>query len=245
MNDLISILEQSEDSLNNMLKAFYYMAQYEGRKVYIDIVKSTDYEETSSVQSLFKLLAPFLTSPDYSVLKALVKAAKCEEAMERLTTYLEISTNVQLSTVSRRPSLEHIPENQAAGSVATSPLVISSEPTANHDCVPVSATVAVDEMSWGMLRGIHSLVCGVFRVPPFCLQYDCAEPGSVTIKWTTSKKIAFQILSIVLDDIDLNILLGKGIVRIQVGKIYTISTGNSKYWMVSNLLKLCTRTHYC
>ena len=241
ITDLISILEHTEDSLSNMLKAFYHMAQYEGKDLYIRIVQSTEYANINSVQSFFQLLAPYLKSPDCSLLKALVKAAKCEEALERLTRYLDISTNVKLdnnfskSPVPERPSQKHalVPESEAAGSATSPPPVVRSEPTVDHSPVPVTATVAVDEMSWGMQRGLQSLIGGIFRVLPFFLQYDCIESGSVTIKWVTSKKIASQMQSVVLDDGDLKLFLRENVVSIQVGTEYTVTTGNMEYWEVS------------
>ena len=229
INDLMSILEHSKDSLNNMQKAFYHMAQYEGKKLYIHIVQSTEYANTNSVQSFFTLLAPYLKSPDCSLLKALVKAAKCEEAMERLNAYLDISMNVKLdndfSLVTERPSPAH------ASSATSPPPVVRSEPV-DHGSVPVTTTVAVEAMRWGVLRKIQSLICGIFRIPLSFLQYNCVEPGSVTIKWAITKTVAQQIESIVLDDGDLKLFLQENIVSIKVGMKYTVTTGKVEYWKV-------------
>ena len=240
INDLISILEHTEDSLNNMLKAFYHMAQYEGKYLYIRIIQSTEYANTNSVQSFFQLLAPYLKSPDCSLLKALVKAAKCEEALERLTEYLDISANVKLvnfpkSLVPESSSLEHplVTGSEALGFAASSPPIVRSEPTVNHSPVPVTATVAADEISWGILRGIHSLICGVFRTVPSSHQFDSVGSCSITVTWATSKKIASQMQSVVLDDGDLKLLLRENIVSIQVGMEYSVSTGIMEYWEVS------------
>ena len=236
MTDLISILECNKESVKFMRACFDHMVHHVGKKMkmYLDIIESNEYEKINSVQSFFKLLGPYLKSPDCSLLKALVQATKCEEAMERLTKYLDISTNVKLDNdfsklpVPRRPSQEHalVPESEAASSATSPRPVVRSEPTVDHSLVPVTTTVAEDEMSLGMLRQIQSLVCGLLRVPQFSLQYNCVEPGSVIIKWATSKKIAFQMQSIVLDDGDLKLLLRENIVSIQIGMEYTVTTGN-------------------
>ena len=90
---------------------------------------------------------------------------------------------------------------------ADSTFITCSQPHANSSAVPVLATVAADELNWGSLRAMKSLLCGIFRVPPFALQYDKSGKGSVVIHLVTSKKIASHIKSIMLDDRDMNLLL--------------------------------------
>ena len=100
--------------------------------------------------------------------------------------------------------------------------VVTVKPSAGPSTVPVTATVEVREMNWGMLRGIQSLICGIFRVPPFALQYDSAESGSVVIKWRTSENIASQMRLIMFDDGDRKLLLRVNVINIQVGEHYPI-----------------------
>ena len=234
MTDLISILECNKDSVKSMRACFDHMVQHADEKIYLDLIESSEYEKTNSVQSFFKLLRPYLKLHDCSLLKTLVQATKCEKAMKRLTKYLHITKNVKLklgqdfsaSPALERPSLEDpfIPESKAANSATLPQPVVRSEPTVDHSPVPVTTTVAADEMSWGMLREIKKLVCGIFRVPQFSMQFDCAEPtGSVTIKWATSKKISSQMQSIVLDDGDKKLFLRENIASMQVGMEYTVN----------------------
>ena len=56
------------------------------------------------------------------------------------------------------------------------------------------------------------------------------------IKWTTSRKIALQMQSVVLDDGDLKLLLQERNVSVQVGMDYKITVGNQEYWQVSQEL---------
>lgn len=221
INDLISLLESNKECLKNMLKAFYHMAQYEGEKVFTNIVQSTEYENTTSVQSFFQLLAPYIKSPDCFLLKGLVSAAKCKEAMDRLDKYLDVSMNRRLakglSTVTADFS-----QNEAATPEALLP---SSKPVANHEPVRVTTAVAINDINWGMLQRIQSLICGIFRIPPFSLQYSCVESGLVTIEWNTSKKIASHMQSVVLDDGDQKLLLKENIANIQVGMECIFTTG--------------------
>ena len=231
MKDLIRILENSNDSLKNMKIAFVHMAHHTECTVYTGIIQSEQYKAVDSVETFFELLAPYLKAPDCSLLRALVIAAACERAMQRLTVYLTKSQSFVLAVENSHVSPpENAPESVSA--IADSNPIIISEPVADPSAMPVTARVAVDEMSWGMLRNVQSLLCGVFGVPPFALQYNEAESGSVTIKWTTSRKIALHMQSVVLDDGDLKLLMQERIVSVQVGMDYKILVGNS-YWRVS------------
>ena len=92
----------------------------------------------------------------------------------------------------------------------------------NASEVSVSATVERDEMSWGALRNIRSLLCGVFSIPHWALHYFENEQGSIVIRWVTSRKIASHIQSITLVDSDMDLLKQEMIVKVQVGTECTI-----------------------
>ena len=111
--------------------------------------------------------------------------------------------------------------------------VILSQPKVQKDSQLITAKVAQDRVSWAEYDCKASLLCGLLRLPRFMLQYEGVEPGSVVIKWTTSKGLLPYILSNVMDDGDLQLLLQENIVSIQIGTEYTITVGSPKYWRVS------------
>ena len=228
MKDLIRILENNESSLTDMQRAFVHIAYYTECTVYTNIVQSESYKAVDSVETFFKLLAPYLKTPDCHLLKGLVRAANCEKAIHRLEKYLIMTSSLALS--SDNSSEISLPSEVDIKSV------ISSEPRADSSTVPVNTRVSVAGMSWGMLRNVQSLLCGLFRVPQFALQYDKSESGSVIIKWITSRKIAVHIQAVVLDDGDLKLLLQERIVSVQVGMDYKIYVGNQEYWRVSHCM---------
>ena len=242
MRDLVQILEDSNDSLKNMKIAFVHMVHHVECRVYTDIIQSEQYRAVDTVETFFELLAPHLKSPDCSLLRALVTAANCLRAMQRLTEYLDKSHSFVLAVENSCASLpKNAPESESdANDAAASNPVINYEPVANSSAVPVISQVARNEMSYGVLRYAQSLLCGLFGVPQFALQYNKAEPGSVKIKWTTSPKIAMHMKSVVLDDGDLKLLLQEKIVSVQVGRDYKIFAGNREYWKVSQELHACT-----
>ena len=257
MNDLVQILEKSDNSLKSMQVTLEHMAVENGPC--FDFVHSKEYENICSVRIFFRRLAPHLKPLDCSLLRALVRAAQCEEAMQRLNDYLHATNNVVLTKASEESVVPSEPDHmlQYAGtpdSVATPSIpttistpVISSQPTADPDAVPVEVTVEsdVDEVTCGLCRGMQSLLCGMFRVFPFSLQYDGLEPGSVIIKWSTSKRNASRMQAILLDDGDLKLLLRENIVSIRVGKEYTVIVGEKEYWMVSIGYPQTLIYHFC
>ena len=236
MRDLTEILQSADGALKNMLVSFEHIAHYVKNETYISIVQSKAYEAVDSVRALFRLLAPHLQPVDCSLLKALVEAAGVEQAIQRLNEYLHMTNDCLLGSGSEKVHTPHEMET------------ISSQPVAPLDAdstsVPVTTVVEAEEMSWGVFRYIKSLLCGIFRIPSYALQYVCKEPpGSVVVTFTTSLEMLSQIKSTLLDDGDRLLLVCKRIVSFKVGKDYTSAVGNHDYWMVSNTPKAVIEVH--
>ena len=218
MRDLVPILDTHHESLKNMLIGFEHMVQYMGNKAYTSIVQSIEYKNIDSVRTLFQQVAPYLKPQDCSLLNTLVEVADCQEAKQRLTEYLNTTRNTPLHKKSTEP-----PERVVtiAESRVVTP-VVSAKPSADPNTA-VTATVRVNEINWGMLRGIQSLICRIFRIRPFALQYDRVEPGSdsLIIKWVTSTNMVSQMQSVVLDDGDRKLLKQKYVFSIRIGTEHT------------------------
>lgn len=239
MSDLTEILQSADNALKRMVVAFQHMAHYMKNKTYISIVHSRAYEAVDSVQGLFRLLAPHLQPVDCSLLKALVEAAGVEQAIQRLDEYLHMTSSCLLGSGSERVHAPHeietLPRNDSNALVPHSSTsdVISPQPLATKSTsVAVTTVVATEEMSWGKFRYIQSLLCGIFTVPPYALQYDDKNPGSVIVTCITSLEMLPQIKSTLLDDGNMQLLLREKIVSIRVDKDYTIIVGNEDYWKV-------------
>ena len=229
MSDLTEILQSADNGLKRMVVAFEHIAHYVKNETYISIVQSKAYEAVDSVRALFRLLAPHLQPLDCSLLKALVETADVEQAIQRLDEYLHMTNSCLLGNGSEKVHTPHEVET------------ISSQPVAPLDAdstsVPVTTVVEAEEMSWGVFRYIKSLLCGIFRIPSYALQYVCMNSGSVVLTCHTSLEMLSQIKSTQLDDNDMLLLDCKGIVSFKVGKEYTIAVGNNGCLMVSNTHK--------
>ena len=234
MSDLTEILQSADRSLKRMLVAFENMAHYMKSTKYIAIVQSKEYEAVNSVRALFQLLAPHWKPVDCSLLKALVEAAGVEEARKRLDAYIFSSNSLPLGNGSEKIYVPHTLSQTDHDSTSD---VISSQPVDDSTSVPVTTVVAANKMSWGTFRRIQSLLCGVFRVPSFALQYDENEQGSVVIKCITSLEMRSHIESTLLDDSDMHLLLCEKIISIQIGNDNTIAVGTQEYCIVSNTPK--------
>ena len=117
MTKLTEILENYEESLERMKGKFMHMVVYREHDEYTDIVQSEEYRTLDSVETFFELLAPYLKTPDCSLLKALVHATNCERAIQRLEKYLDKTSSLVLGTTtmcSDKPLREVIPESKHA-----------------------------------------------------------------------------------------------------------------------------------
>ena len=247
MRDVIRILESNHWSLKNMLIAFEHIAHSRKIKAFVDIVQSKEYVTLNSVRTFFRCLAPHMDHVDCSLLKALVRAADCEKAKQRLDEYLCMSANVVLPKNDKKLCIHPEPKalsltalDSAKDKTATLTMactaVVNSEPMADSSEIPVTARVAEDEMTWGKLRRIQSLLCGLFTIPPFTLPYKEAQSGSIIVKWVTSQDILPNAQA--LDGGDLMLLRQEKIVSIQIGMKYTIPVVSHDY-CVSIHLYMC------
>ena len=86
--DIAMILQRIDGALERMLITFEQMVLPMKSKTYTALVKSEDYRNVRSVRALFQLLGPYWKPVDCSLLTTLVKATKCQEASDRLCSYL-------------------------------------------------------------------------------------------------------------------------------------------------------------
>ena len=212
MRDITQVLHVCDTALENMLITFEQMAYFMKSETYIAVVQSKEYKSVDSVRTLFQLLAPHWKPVDYSLLSSLVFATGSEKAIRRLQEYISKTESLVLGRGGEKMYVpvetETLCSSDALGTVTTPNLesnparAICSQPVSKSDSVNVIVRVEKDKISWGGIRNISSLLCGMFRLPPYALQYDEANPGSVVIKWVLSRGLVGHIRSIVLSDDD-------------------------------------------
>ena len=233
----ITIVESNQYNTVDSVRTFFRLLAPHWKPVDCSLLKALI--DAASCEKAIKRLNEYLSNSHNVVLGEMLPD---DNELERLAlrTVSQDSTNDDIATA---PLQDAIPNatNRSLHAVASTPTTVSkpaadptpvtcSQPRGNSSAVPVVATVAANELHWGPVRAMKSLLCGIFRVPPFTLQYDKSGQGSVVIQWVTSRKIALHIKSIILDDGDMNLLSQKRITKVQVDTDYTIVIRNQDYW---------------
>jgi len=110
ITDLVELLDKHNGALERMKTALENLVLPLSLKRLVQIVQSQRYEEARSVRELFKLLAPYWSCIDCSLLQVIVKASGCQPAIEKLEAFLQhrsaISPSLMLCDPNSRISTE-------------------------------------------------------------------------------------------------------------------------------------------
>ena len=110
-------------------------------------------------------------------------------------------------------------------------IVISTQPQSHQpDSLNVHATVAQNGLTLAEYEHKTNILCGALKMPRYLLQLVGLDPGSVIIKWVTSKGMLPYLKSRVICDADLLLLLKENITTIQIGTEYCIQIGSAEFW---------------
>ena len=104
ITDLVEFLDKYDGALARMKVALENLVLPLGLKKLVHVVRSQDYKEATSVQELFKLLAPYWSCVDCKLLHTIVRASGCQPAMERLDKFLHHRSTVSPSLVLYSPT---------------------------------------------------------------------------------------------------------------------------------------------
>ena len=104
ITDLVELLNKFDGALGRMKVALENLVLPLGLKKLVRIVRSQEYKEATSVQELFKLLAPYWSCIDCKLLHTIVRASGCHPAMERLDKFLYHRSAVSPSLVLYSPN---------------------------------------------------------------------------------------------------------------------------------------------
>lgn len=97
--DLVEILQSYKKALKRMCITFEQMASVMKSVTYTAIIKSTEYRNINSVETLFALLAPHWNPVDCSLLVALVNATRCTAAIQRLQNYFSNKNETEQAVI--------------------------------------------------------------------------------------------------------------------------------------------------
>ena len=119
ITDLVELLDKYDRALRRMKVALENLVLPLGLKKLVRIVRSQEYKEATSVQELFKLLAPYWSCIDCKLLRIIVRASGCQPAMERLDKFLHHRSAVSPSLVLYTPAKTN-PSKLSKGDISKS-----------------------------------------------------------------------------------------------------------------------------
>ena len=118
--DIVEILQCYDKALKRMCITFEQMASVMRSVSYTAIINSKQYRKITSVETLFRLLAPHWNPVDCSLLVALVNATKCTAAIQRLNSYLSSRNETsQAAVLSKGIDVPPVPTGVDVPSVPT------------------------------------------------------------------------------------------------------------------------------
>ena len=253
MADLIDILEKHERSLRRMMTVYESMVKAAGMKEYKALMRNAHYTEIKSVQEFFRRVGKKWKPYDCSQLHILVKATRCDAAIERLKAFESVSKQSEesLSPVKKQKVNGVVPSSIGSPTLSPHALGTPSNNTAPHlgteeeasslqavdsDTVDqgelfslqITAKLAQENLSVAAYNSTTDAVGGVLGLPRFALQPEAVEPGSVIIRWKTC--LLSHVQSHMIDEWDVRLLLEEGVMSVQVGSEFLIAVGNHDYW---------------
>ena len=252
--NLIDILEKDEGSLRRMMTVYESMVQVAGKKEYKALMRNTYYTTITSVQEFFRKVGKNWKPYDCSQLHSLVKATKCNAAIERLEKFESVSKQTEESSlVVKKQKLDGAVQS-SIGSPALSPHALGTPgstvpPLETKESAPslqavhtdnvvqeelyslqITAKLAQKNLSVAAYDSTADVVGGVLGLPRFAQQPEAVEPGSVIIIWKTYRSLLSHIQSHMFDEWDFRLLLEEGVVSVQVGSEFVIAVGSHDYW---------------
>ena len=110
-------------------------------------------------------------------------------------------------------------------------VVIMAQPQSHQpDSLSVHAKVTQNTLTLAEYERKANILCGALKIPSYFLQLVGLDPGSVIIKWVTSKGLLPYLKSRVIRDADLLLLLKENFMSIQIGTEYSIHIGSTEFW---------------
>ena len=199
--DLVKMLEGKPDVLVKMQLILESMALSYGGKLTL-IVESVKYREAKTVAEFFRSMASYWNHISHYLLRSVVAASECTEAIQRLDKYLD----------SKDPSAVVIPpppssDSSMSDSPATKSIDLSPSP---HSCltagvchipaktgqnpsgtISVSADIECSKLTVEEYAQVHHHISSLLHLPAVALRYDHhQEQCSIRLFWLMSRELA-------------------------------------------------------
>ena len=237
--DLVKMLEGKPGVLVKMQLVLESMALLYGGKLAL-IVESVKYKEAKTVAEFFRSMTSYWNHISHYLLRSVVAASECTEAIQRLDKYL----------ASKDPCAVVIPPPPSSDSSTSDsfdgPPAPHSDLTAGTSHVPVntgqnpsrtisiSADIECSKLTAEEYDQVHHYISSLMRLPAVALRYDHhQEQCSIRLFWLISGELAAYTQA-ALGDITTPQL---GILRCLVNcNIKEISIGDRSYKLPTHLV---------
>ena len=243
--DLVKMLEGKPGVLVKMQLVLESMALSYGGKLAL-IVESVKYKEAKTVAEFFRSMTCYWNHISHYLLRSVVAASECTEAIQRLDKYL----------ASKDPSAVVIPPplsfdsstSDSMTSVDGPPVPVSGlTPGASHvpaktgqnpsRTISISADIECSKLTAEEYDQVHHYISSLMRLPAVALRYDHhQEQCSIRLFWLISGELASYTQAALGDTTTPQ----QGILRCLVNcYIKEISIGNRSYKLPTHLVSCC------
>ena len=242
--DLVKMLEGKTGVLVKMQLILESMALSYGGKLTL-IVESVKYREAKTVSEFFRSMASYWNHISHYLLRSVVVASECTEAIQRLDKYLE-SRDPSAVVIPPPPSSDSSTSGSPAMKSVDVPPALYSGLTAGVSLVPtrtfqspcgtisISADIECSKLTVEEYTLVHYHISSLMHLPAVALRYDHhQEQCSIRLFWLISGELASYTQAALGDTTTPQL----GIVRCLVNcNIKKISIGNRIYKLPTHLV---------
>ena len=199
--DLVKILEEVPGALEKMqFKLELMVLSYRGNIIHI--VESTQYKEAKTVRAFFRAMTPYFNQVSHYLLRSVVVASECKEAIQRLDKYLD-AKDLSAVVIPPPPSSDSLTSVSPATKSVDAPPAPHSGLTAGSSQVPakagrnpsgtisISADIECSKLTVEEYDQVHHYISSLLRLPAVALRYDHhQEQCSIRLFWLISGELA-------------------------------------------------------
>ena len=242
--DLVKMLEGKSGVLVKMQLILESMALSYGGKLTL-IVESVKYREAKTVAEFFRSMASYWNHISHYLLRSVVAASECTEAIQRLDKYLH-SKDLSAVVIPPLPSSHSSTSGSPATKSVDAPPSPHSGTTAGVSHVPkrtgqnpshtisISADIECSKLTTEEYDQVHYHISSLMRLPAVALRYDHhQEQCSIRLFWLISGELASYTQAALRDTTTPQL----GILRCLVNcNVKEVSIGSRSYMLPTHLV---------
>ena len=238
--DLVKMLEGKTGVLVKMQLILESMALCYGGKLTL-IVESVKYKEAKTVAEFFHSMASYWNHISHYLLRSVVAASECTEAIQRLDKYLH-SKDLSAVVIPPPPSCD----SSTSVSPATKPVGAPPSPHSGTTAVPkrtgqnpshtisISADIECSKLTAEEYDQVHHYISSLLRLPAVALRYDHhQEQCSIRLFWLISGELASYTQAALRDTTTPQLGILRCLVNCNVKEIFI---GNKSYKLPNHLV---------